>query len=257
LGKVHRALRESVQQNEERLGNMHTEIADVTSSLDTRIEHATRRMHQEHARTEGAVADLEELVLQIYEDHEAALGEERRARDAARAELVGEQAAHRAALITQQEQIEALTTAMRKQQEVIDHFMRGTAAQMSAVQAETSELHKAFRAQGAAMQATKDYISSIDAKLSEQLEERVRAAEAASTAAAASWEVRHAEHRMALERLLSVEPQVGSRRPGSCIPLPSRRCSSRPSPSRLHVSPCRSVRARRRSGACEPASTRR
>ena len=39
---------------------------------------------------------------------------------------------------------------------------------MSAVQAEAAELHKAFKAQGAAMQAAKAFINSVDEKLTNE-----------------------------------------------------------------------------------------
>ena len=63
--------------------------------------------------------------------------------------------------------------------------MGSAASQMAAVQAEASELHRAFKAQGAAMQATKEFISSVDDKLSRQIMEVARAADAASPPAAA------------------------------------------------------------------------
>ena len=76
---------------------------------------------------------------------------------------------------------------------------------MSAVQAEAAELHKAFKAQGAAVQATKAFINSVDEKLTKSVLDTARAADAAAASASSSWERRHSEHRVALERLLAWE----------------------------------------------------
>ena len=205
---VHRQLKE----NEKKLISFGGDLEQIMFTIDEKVSQASRRVEQDgrrlRAETSDMCADLEELCLQIYEEHEAALAEERSTNDKLRAALESEQAAHRAALTAQQGQIDALAAALKRQQDLLDEHIRGTDTQMKATQAETSELHRAFRAQGAAVQATKAYIGSVDEKLTAQLSEQARAADAAATAATTSWNTRHAEHRAILERLLAWEPQI-------------------------------------------------
>lgn len=208
FGQVHRALRE----NEKRLSSVSGDLEKITVTIDEKVSRAARRIEQDgrrlRAETSDMCADLEELCLQIYEEHEAAIAEERATSEKLRAALEAEQAAHRAALTAQQGQIDALAAALRRQQELLDEHVGGTTAQMKAMQAEASELHRAFKAQGAAVQATKAFIGSVDEKLSAQITEHARAADGAAAAASTSWEARHAEHRAVLERILAWEPQL-------------------------------------------------
>jgi chromosome segregation ATPase len=79
---------------------------------------------------------------------------------------------------------------------------------MGAVQAEGAELHRAFKAQGAAVQATKAFISSVDEKLSAQLDDRCRACEAAVSAASSSFQGSADSQGKSLERVAALEPQI-------------------------------------------------
>ena len=197
FGQVHRALRDS----EKRITSINHEVKESQANLSK----TTRRLQADGKRLREdlsqQLADLEELVLQVYEEHEQAIERERDAAAKAKAELAAEQVAHRAALVAQQGQIDALAAALRRQQEVLDEHINGTAAQMAAVQAESSELHRAFKAQGAAVQATKGFISSVDEKLSAQIEDRAKATDAALEAAAEGWTKAFKEHAGTLERL--------------------------------------------------------
>ena len=201
FGQMHRVLRES----EKRIDR---ELHKVDSTVEDKVSEATRRLADDGRRlradTTGMFTDLEDLVLQIYEEHEAALTEER----SKRAEAEAEASTHRSALVAQQGQIDALAEAMRRQQLLLDEHVNGTGAQMAAMQAESAELHKAFKAQGAAVQATKDFIRSVDEKLSSQILESARASDAAAAAAATSWEARHAEHKVAVDRFMTLEPSL-------------------------------------------------
>ena len=204
FGQVHRALRD----NEKKLSGFASDLRQQ----DERMEGATRKLNdsQRKLRTETTqmLADLEELVLQSYEEHEAKLAAEREASAKLRAELEAEQAAHRAALVAQQGQIDALAAALRRQQEVLDEHMSGAALQMNAVQAEAGELHRAFKAQGAAVQATKAFISSVDEKLCAMIDDRARASDAQFASATAHLHGAVADHHKQLERVLSWEPQM-------------------------------------------------
>lgn len=161
FGQVHRALRES----EKRLSSVSNNVHET----DQKLESTTRRLQQDgrrlRAETSQMLSDLEELVLQIYQEHEAGLKEAREMNLKLRAEMESEQSAHRAALVAQQGQIDALAAALRKQTELLDEHVGSSGVQMAAVQAEAGELHRAFKAQGAAVQATKAFISSVDEKL--------------------------------------------------------------------------------------------
>lgn len=191
---------------------MSGDLEKITSTIDEKVSRSARRIEQDgrrlRAETSDMCADLEELCLQIYEEHETAIAEERAMNEKLRATMEAEQAAHRAALTAQQGQIDALAAALRRQQELLDEHVSGTAAQMKAVQAEATELHRAFKAQGAAVQATKGFIGAVDEKLSAQIAEHSRASDAAAAATATSWEARHAEQRAAVERVLAWEPQL-------------------------------------------------
>ena len=201
FGNVHRALRE----NEKRLSSVTGELVEVES----KIQRATRQQQQEGRRLRQdmskEVADLEELVLQMYEEHEAALSASKSENEALRERLEAELGAHRAALVAQQGQIDALAAALRRQQEVMDEHLRCSTTQLDAVQAEAGELHRAFKAQGAAVQATKAFINSVDEKLTAQLEERMRVYEERLSATTAGWQSTSGS---SLERFLAWEPQM-------------------------------------------------
>ena len=181
FGHVHRALRA----NEKRILSVSGEVDQIANSIEHRVSHAAKRMEQDlqqdgyRIRTETSelFADLEALVLQVYEEHEAAILEEREANRKLRATIEAEQAAHRAALTAQQGQIDALAAAMRRQQEVLDAHLTSTATQMKAMQAETTELHRALKAQSDSSQATKELIGSVDEKFKEQLANQASSAE--------------------------------------------------------------------------------
>ena len=200
FGQVHRALRE----NEKRLSS----FAGESREQQQRMHEATRRLQQDgsklRAEMSDMIADVEELVLQSYQELEGKFEAEK----AENAKLREEQAAHRAALVAQQGQIDALATALRRQQEVIDEHMGGSAVQISAMQAESAELHRAFKAQGAAVQATKAFISSVDEKLSAMIEERAQASDNQLAAAAGSLQQVAGENRRLIERVLAWEPQL-------------------------------------------------
>ena len=130
FGQVHRALRES----EKRLSSVSQNVQDT----DQKLESSTRRLQQDsrrlRAETSQMLTDLEELVLQIYEEHEGGLKEAREANVKLRADMEAEQAAHRAALVAQQGQIDALAAALRKQTELLDEHVGSSGVQMAAVQ---------------------------------------------------------------------------------------------------------------------------
>ena len=151
---------------------------------------------------------MEELVLQIYEEHSAEIATANANHAALASQLQAEQEAHRSALVAHQGQIDALAMALRKQTEVLEAHMASANAQQAAIRAEAAELATAFKAQGAAVQATKDFITTTDEKLSAQIEERARAADGALASAAAGWQSAHTDHRGALERVLAWEPQL-------------------------------------------------
>ena len=83
--------------------------------------------------------------------------------------------------------------------------------------AKAAELHKAFRAQGAAVQATKAFISSVDEKLGAQIDDRSRAAEAALASAVSAWQSGQMEHRQVLERILGWEPHFARLHPAERV----------------------------------------
>ena len=201
FGQVHRAIRE----NEKKIASFSGELRQQ----DERFHDASRRLNESNrkhrAETSQMLADLEELVLQSYEEHETKLAAEKEASAKLRTELEAEQAAHRAALVAQQGQIDALAAALRRQQELLDEHMNGSSMQMSAVQAEAGELHRAFKAQGAAVQATKAFISSVDEKLSTMIEDRARASDAQLASVAAAFQAALGDHQHQIERVLGWE----------------------------------------------------
>ena len=201
FGQLHKALRE----NEKKITSSSAEFSQRLESTARQLQKDGRRLR---AETSGQLADLEELVLQMYEEHEAGLQEARESTALLRRECEAEQAAHRAALVAQQGQIDALAAALRRQTELLDEHVSSSALQMGAVQAEAAELHSAFKAQGAAVQATKAFISSVDEKLSAQIDDRAQAADTALNAATNAWQSGHNEHAKVLERILSWEPQL-------------------------------------------------
>ena len=70
--------------------------------------------------THDLLAELEQLTLQMYEEHEAALTASREAQAAQRSGLEGLGETQRATFDAQQAQIDALGAVVRKQQGMID-----------------------------------------------------------------------------------------------------------------------------------------
>ena len=75
FGQVHRALKD----NEKRLASLASESASIESvrEVDSKVGAITRRFASDgralRAETHSLLADLEELVMSMYEEHEAAL----------------------------------------------------------------------------------------------------------------------------------------------------------------------------------------
>ena len=223
ISNIHLALRD----NEVRIKSLSEDIDSKMRQVDERLESATRRVHNDGREQvdhfKRRLDELEELVIHVHEEHEAQLTEERAKAEALKAQLESEQAAHRAALLAQQGQIDTLATAMRRQQEMLEQHIKGSDAQMKAVQEEASELHKAFKAQAAAVQATKRFIGSVDEKLAAQVSENSNVVQATVAAATAAWEVLCARPP---PPLASMRPQSVCPPARCAVPIPGASCGA-------------------------------
>ena len=82
FGQLHKALRE----NEKKITSSSAEFSQRLESTARQLQKDGRRLR---AETSGQLADLEELVLQMYEEHEAGLQEARESTALLRARVRG------------------------------------------------------------------------------------------------------------------------------------------------------------------------
>ena len=153
----------------------------VATAVDGKLNKTVRRMQEDNAalrkETHDLLAELEQLTLQMYEEHEAALTACREAQAAQRSGLEGLGETQRATFDAQQAQIDALGAVVRKQQGMIDELTSASAVQMASAQAEVAELSRAFSAQAAAVEASRAHAAALEASFSAELEKRVNTSE--------------------------------------------------------------------------------
>ena len=147
FGNMQRALRDA----DKRIDALGQSQLQVATAVDGKVNKAVRRVHEDNKRlrkeTHDLLAELEQLTLQMYEEHEAALASSREAQAAQRSSFEALRDTHQATLEAQQAQIDALGAVVRKQQGMIDELTSASAMQMAAVQAELAELGRGFSAQ--------------------------------------------------------------------------------------------------------------
>ena len=139
FGHMQRALRDA----DRRLADLGHSQGALTTTVDGKLDTMARRIQRDGAKlrseTHGLLADLEELTLQMYEEHEAALTACREAQAAQRSGLEGLGETQRATFDAQQAQIDALGAVVRKQQGMIDELTSASAVQMASAQAALAE----------------------------------------------------------------------------------------------------------------------
>ena len=177
FGNMQRALRDA----DKRLDALGQSQLQVATAVDGKLNKTVRRMQEENAalrkETHDLLAELEQLTLQMYEEHEAALTACREAQAAQRSGLEGLGETQRATFDAQQAQIDALGAVVRKQQGMIDELTSASAVQMASAQAEVAELSRAFSAQAAAVEASRAHAAALEASFSAELEKRVNTSE--------------------------------------------------------------------------------
>jgi chromosome segregation ATPase len=177
FGNMQRALRDA----DKRLDALGQSQLQVATAVDGKLNKALRRMQEDNERlrkdTHDLLAELEQLTLQMYEEHTAELAASREAQSAQRSGLEALRDTQQATLEAQQAQIDALGAVVRKQQGMIDELASASAAQMAAVQGELSELGRGFSAQAAALDASRAHAAALEEKLAAQIEKRVNASE--------------------------------------------------------------------------------
>ena len=186
FGHMQRALRDA----DRRLADLGHSQGALTTTVDGKLDTMARRIQRDGAKlrseTHGLLADLEELTLQMYEEHEAALRTVKSEADALRCENEAQLAQQHAQIQAQQSQIDVLTAQLQQQTALLSEFRTQSGAVMAAMTDELKELRRGFGTQAEALTATKAYVSAAEEKLAAQIEKRVRASElmAAGTAEA-------------------------------------------------------------------------
>ena len=141
-------------------------MLQVATAVDGKLNKTVRRMQDDNAalrkETHDLLAELEQLTLQMYEEHEAALTASREAQAAQRSGLEGLGETQRATFDAQQAQIDALGAVVRKQQGMIDELTSASATQMASAQAELAELGRGFSAQAAAVDASRAHTAALE-----------------------------------------------------------------------------------------------
>ena len=127
----------------EERGKFLQAVRDLRAAVDGKLNKTVRRMQEDNAalrkETHDLLAELEQLTLQMYEEHEAALTACREAQAAQRSGLEGLGETQRATFDAQQAQIDALGAVVRKQQGMIDELTSASAVQMASAQAALAE----------------------------------------------------------------------------------------------------------------------
>ena len=183
---MQRALRDA----DRRLADLGHSQGALTTTVDGKLDTMARRIQRDGAKlrseTHGLLADLEELTLQMYEEHEAALRTVKSEADALRCENEAQLAQQHAQIQAQQSQIDVLTAQLQQQTALLSEFRTQSGAVMAAMTDELKELRRGFGTQAEALTATKAYVSAAEEKLAAQIEKRVRTSElmAAGTAEA-------------------------------------------------------------------------
>ena len=173
FGSIQRTLRET----DKRVTAVSSEMASITSAVDEKLQQLTRKTQQHDRKLreemQELVSNLEELVMQMYDEHGRVLAEHREKIAALQSQLESEGAATRAALTSQQNQIDVLAAALRRQQELINEYVGASSTQMGAVQAGMAELQKVVGGQGHSIDELSRHVSAAEAELRAGLEERL------------------------------------------------------------------------------------
>ena len=183
FGNMQRALRDA----DKRLDALGQSQLQVATAVDGKLNKTLRRVQDDNERlrkeTHDLIAELEQLTLQMYEEHGAGLTASREAQAAQRSGLEGLGETQRATFDAQQAQIDALGAVVRKQQGMIDELSTASAVQMAAAQAEIAELGRSFGAQAGALDASRAHSAALEGAFSAQLEKRVTTSELLQLAA--------------------------------------------------------------------------
>ena len=135
FGSIQRALRET----EKRITGVSAEVASLSEAVEGKLQQLSKKVQQHERKlreeTQESVADLEELVMQMYDEHGKTLAEHREGVAALKAQLEAEQAASRAAQQQQQKQLDVLAQALRRQQDMINEYIGANGSQASALEA--------------------------------------------------------------------------------------------------------------------------
>ena len=122
FGHMQRALRDA----DRRLADLGHSQGALTTTVDGKLDTMARRIQRDGAKlrseTHGLLADLEELTLQMYEEHEAALRTVKSEADALRCENEAQLAQQHAQIQAQQSQIDVLTAQLQQQTALLSEF---------------------------------------------------------------------------------------------------------------------------------------
>ena len=238
FGSLQRALRET----DKRVSGVNNELFTVASSVDGKIADTSSRLQRDcnelRAETRETVADLEELVLQMYDEHEREIRDHHSRFGALHAEMqaqqAAQQAAHVQAITAQQAQIESLKAALASQQELLEkqkellerhvettqtQLQRATELVLGQAKAlgyrNTEDMRKAFNKQGEALEAAEKHIGAVRSSLQEfikvSMEKNIEQAVVTVTERHAAAERRAAERESRVDQTLaSLASHVGT-----------------------------------------------
>lgn len=202
FGSIQRSLRET----EKRITSVNGEVANIASTVDGKLQHFNHKCAQHDRKmreeTRELIANVEELVMQMYDEHGRALAQQRETIAALRSQLENEGASARAALQSQQNQIDVLAAALRRQQELINEYITASGAQQSAVQAGMAELQKVVGAQGTSIDAVAKQLCTVEVQLSAQMEQRLTACDTLVKEVSRAIDARLEQHEQMIQVLM-------------------------------------------------------
>jgi hypothetical protein len=190
FGHMQRALREADFRT--------ASLEQSMTAAETTHERAVESLAAENRTLRQQLSDLQELSLQMFEEHEEKLKQQRDLAAAQQEQAAAQLAAHEAALNRSAKQLETLTTVLQRQEGLLDEHIRSSAAQSIATKAQQQALGTQ---QTSAAEATHAHSTAVAERLGSRLEAHVAAHEAASK----GWQARFDDSQALLHGLVERE----------------------------------------------------
>ncbi|KAL3911026.1 MAG: hypothetical protein SGPRY_008850 [Prymnesium sp.] len=199
---MHRGMREG----EKRLLSLRSELLSLSDSVDAKIEQTERKLAvserdvREEAR--GAVAAVEEVLKQVYQEHRTALAQQQELRLALRA--AQEEGVRR------QAEMDELGAVVRQQQQMISEHLGGSSARLSVLEKQLSTLDVKARIDGVREETLRS-LEGAEARIIKANEVKLNRLEAAVRQQADAMGTTLARQGAQIDSVITWRPQIMAR----------------------------------------------